>query len=119
MTTLTAIILCGVLMSLIALAGSVTTLLDEHRIPRIILPPVALAFGSLIGCAIVHMPPASMDRTGHGLAVYLWLAIGSRPSSSSSRRSTGITAIDPHRNTRNRLAPSSGTSSGRTSTSTS
>ncbi|MBT8208082.1 MAG: ZIP family metal transporter [Acidimicrobiia bacterium] len=63
-------------MSFIALVGSVTTLLDESRLQKIILPLVAFASGSLIGGAIFHMLPASVDRMGNGIDVYVWLAIG-------------------------------------------
>jgi zinc and cadmium transporter len=50
----------GVLMSLLALVGSVTLLLSPQTLDRILLPLVALAAGSLIGGAAFHMLPAAI-----------------------------------------------------------
>jgi zinc and cadmium transporter len=50
----------GVAMSAIALVGSVTLLLSEAALKRVILPLVAFAAGSLIGGAFFHMIPASI-----------------------------------------------------------
>ena len=49
MTQLVWIVIGGVLMSAIALVGSVTLLMKEETLQRIILPLVALAAGSLRG----------------------------------------------------------------------
>jgi zinc and cadmium transporter len=50
----------GLLMSAIALVGSVTLLLDERTLKRVQGPLVALAAGSLIGGALFHLLPAAM-----------------------------------------------------------
>jgi zinc and cadmium transporter len=50
----------GVLMTLIAMVGSVTLLLEERTLKLLLLPLVALAAGSLIGGAFFHMLPAAV-----------------------------------------------------------
>jgi zinc and cadmium transporter len=53
------IVASGLLMSAIALVGSVTLVLSERTLKRILLPLVAFAAGSLLGGAFFHMLPAS------------------------------------------------------------
>lgn len=66
----------GVAMAGIALVGSVTLLLSERALRRIVLPLVAFAAGSLIGGAFFHMVPAAL-REGRDPAVALgWVALG-------------------------------------------
>jgi zinc and cadmium transporter len=60
MNTLLWILLGGVLMSAIALVGSVTLLLRETTLKKVLLPLVAFAAGSLIGGALFHMIPAAL-----------------------------------------------------------
>ncbi|WP_166830611.1 ZIP family metal transporter [Thalassoroseus pseudoceratinae] len=76
MSTLGYIILFGLAMSLIALAGSLTLLLKQEVLDKLLLPMVAFAAGSLIGGALFHMIPTSVDKMGNSVAVYLWLAAG-------------------------------------------
>lgn len=75
MTVFWWILLGGVLMSAIALVGSVTLVLRETTLERILLPLVSFAAGSLIGGALFHMIPASLIampiRTTFG-----WVALG-------------------------------------------
>ena len=56
------IVTSGLAMSAIALVGSVTLVLSESTLQRIILPLVAFAAGSLIGGAFFHMIPAGLVR---------------------------------------------------------
>ncbi|MFZ1863323.1 MAG: ZIP family metal transporter [Polyangiales bacterium] len=70
------IVIGGVLMSAIALVGSVTLLMKEQTLERIILPLVALAAGSLLGGALFHMLPAALDGTSDPLQVFGWTAVG-------------------------------------------
>lgn len=63
-------------MSALALVGSLTLVLPERTFKRLILPMVSLAAGSLLGGALFHMLPASVDEVGNTLAVYVWLAAG-------------------------------------------
>jgi len=56
--SLAMILVGGVLMSAIALVGSVTLLLREETLERIVRPLVAFAAGSLLGGAFFHMLPA-------------------------------------------------------------
>lgn len=76
MTTLAWIVGSGLVMSVIALSGSVTLLLRPETLDRLIAPLVAFAAGSLLGGAFFHMLPAS---TANGLALTtasLWLMLG-------------------------------------------
>jgi zinc and cadmium transporter len=66
----------GVLMTAIALVGSVTLLLGQATLQRIILPLVAFAAGSLIGGAFFHMLPASLLAGGDSTGVFVWLVAG-------------------------------------------
>lgn len=50
----------GLLMSLIALVGGATLLLSERTLAQLLLPLVALAAGSLLGGAVLHMLPAAL-----------------------------------------------------------
>ncbi|MGE0159876.1 MAG: ZIP family metal transporter [Gemmatimonadales bacterium] len=75
MTTFSWILLGGVLMSAIALVGSLTLFLSERTLGEILLPLVSFAAGSLVGGALFHMLPAALmsmdDRTALG-----WVAVG-------------------------------------------
>ncbi len=69
MSTLAWIIIGGVLMSAIAMVGSVTLLLKPATLDRLLLPLVAFAAGSLIGGAFFHMIPAALDAHGNSLVI--------------------------------------------------
>jgi zinc and cadmium transporter len=60
MSTLLWILLSGLLMAAIALAGSVTLLFSERTLQKLLLPLVALAAGSMLGGALFHMIPAAL-----------------------------------------------------------
>jgi len=75
-STLAWIMTTGLLMSAIALVGSVTLLLPEAALRRILKPLVALASGTLLGGAFFHMIPAAVDDLGNGLPVYGWILGG-------------------------------------------
>jgi zinc and cadmium transporter len=76
MNTFALIVLSGLLMSSIALVGSLTLVLKPSTLERILLPLVAFAAGSLIGGAVFHMIPASVQQMGNVTAVYVWLMVG-------------------------------------------
>lgn len=63
-------------MSAIALVGSVTLLLSENTLQKILLPLVAFSAGSLIGGAFLHMIPAGMVRFEGSDSFYLWILLG-------------------------------------------
>jgi zinc and cadmium transporter len=63
-------------MSAIALIGSITLVLKEATLNKILLPMVALAAGSLIGGAFLHMIPAGIQRYGDDETYYLWVLAG-------------------------------------------
>jgi zinc and cadmium transporter len=66
----------GLLMSAIALVGSVTLLLSEQTLKCILLPLVAFAAGSLLGGAFFHMLPASLAAGMNDLTVYSLILAG-------------------------------------------
>jgi zinc and cadmium transporter len=76
MTTLAWLTVGGLAMSALALSGSVTLLLPERAFDRIVPPLVALAAGTLIGGALLHMLPGAVDAMGNDLRVYVWLVGG-------------------------------------------
>ena len=76
MTTLTWIIGSSLLMSVIALVGSVTLILKAETLRRLLLPLVSFAAGSLIGGAFFHMIPAGIAAMGNTTAFYAWILAG-------------------------------------------
>lgn len=66
----------SLLMSAIAMVGSITLLLKASTLQRIILPLVAFAAGSLIGGAFFHMIPAGLDAFGNSTLFYAWILLG-------------------------------------------
>lgn len=63
-------------MTAIALVGSVTLLLDERTLDRILLPLVAFAAGSLIGGAFFHMIPGALESGMEPVRAFTWTALG-------------------------------------------
>jgi zinc and cadmium transporter len=76
MTTFSWIFLGGILMSAIALVGSLTLLLKPTTLERVVKPLVAFAAGSLLGGAFFHMLPAAAAETMDLGFVFLWSMIG-------------------------------------------
>jgi zinc and cadmium transporter len=76
MDTLYWIIGSSLLMSAIAMVGSVTLLLKPTTLQRILLPLVAFAAGSLIGGAFFHMIPAGLEAFGNNIWFYAWILLG-------------------------------------------
>lgn len=70
------IVSSGILMSCIALVGSVTLLLKSSVRKKLILPLVALSTGSLLGGAFFHLLPVAVDETDNSPSVYVWFVIG-------------------------------------------
>lgn len=76
MSTLGWIIVGGLLMSAIAMVGSVTLVLKAAMLERLLLPLVAFAAGSLIGGAFFHMIPAALDAGYSGLVTGMAVVAG-------------------------------------------
>ncbi len=76
MSTLGWIISSSLVMSCIALVGTVTLVLKQQTLEKIILPLVAFAAGSLIGGAFLHMIPAGISSYGNTTTFYLWILLG-------------------------------------------
>ena len=70
------ILASGVLMSAIALVGSVTLLLDKATLDRVIMPLVSFAAGSLLGGAFFHMLPAALRDAPSDIVVFAWTLAG-------------------------------------------
>jgi zinc and cadmium transporter len=62
-------------MSAIALVGSVTLVLRESTLKRVLLPLVAFGAGSLVGGALFHMIPASLASMP-AMTALRWVALG-------------------------------------------
>jgi zinc and cadmium transporter len=75
MSRLGWILLGGVLMSLIALVGGLTTVLSPRTLRRLLMPMVSLAAGTLLGGALFHMLPEGLVHLDplHG---GIWVAGG-------------------------------------------
>jgi zinc and cadmium transporter len=76
MSTLWWIIVSGLAMSAIALTGSLTLVLSQAVLRRLLLPLVAFAAGALLGGAIFHMLPSAVVSLGGPLVVYVWFTAG-------------------------------------------
>ena len=76
MTIFLWILAGGVAMSALALVGSVTLLLEEDTLQRLLLPLVAFAAGSLLGGAFFHMVPGALEETGSSATVFAWMLAG-------------------------------------------
>lgn len=76
MSTLTWITIGGVVMSLLALSGSLTLLLPDRTFDRVVPVLVALAAGTLLGGALLHLLPEGVEAMGNEIEVYLWLVAG-------------------------------------------
>jgi zinc and cadmium transporter len=73
--TLIWIVAGGLLMSLIAMVGGVTTLLQPATLDRMLLPFVSLAAGTLLGGAFFHMIPQGSESLAP-LDAAAWLVAG-------------------------------------------
>lgn len=58
-------------MSVLALAGSLTLVLPERTLKRIVIPLVAFAAGAMLGGALFHMLPESVAVLGNRLSVFV------------------------------------------------
>lgn len=70
------ILLSGLLMAAIAMVGSLTLLLKESTLQRILHPLVAFAAGSLLGGALFHMLPAALGQLKSAGGVFGYFAMG-------------------------------------------
>jgi zinc and cadmium transporter len=69
------IVFGGLLMSVIAMVGGLTTLVRPARLERLLLPLVALAAGTLLGGAFFHMIPEGTQSLTP-LRAAVWLTSG-------------------------------------------
>lgn len=75
MSVLAWIVTSGLAMSALALVGGVSVLMSERLFRRLVMPLVALAAGALLGGAMFHMLPASLDAID-SLPVFIWAVAG-------------------------------------------
>ncbi|NNE66558.1 MAG: ZIP family metal transporter [Pyrinomonadaceae bacterium] len=70
------IVASGILMSAIALVGSITFFFLQTTQEKILLPLVAFSAGALLGGAFFHMIPGSLGQWTDASFVFLWVMIG-------------------------------------------
>jgi zinc and cadmium transporter len=63
-------------MSLISFIGASALYLKEQSLNKITLPLVSMSAGALLGGAILHMIPESIEEMGNVEAVWLWVLVG-------------------------------------------
>jgi len=73
---LTYIIVSGLLMSGIALIGSLVLILKKETLDRVLPYLVALSAGSLLGGAFFHLLPAALIEITSPRNAFLWVLIG-------------------------------------------
>jgi len=66
----------GLLMSLIALSGSLTLVLPPARLEQLLLPLVALSAGSLLGGAFFHLLPAALGDGASAREIFVVVLLG-------------------------------------------
>lgn len=66
----------GIAMSCIAFVGSAIFLFSGEMLAKILLPLVAFSAGALIGGALFHLIPASLEAGSDTGATFLWVAAG-------------------------------------------
>jgi len=66
----------GLVMSAVALVGSVTLLLRPGTLEKLLRPMVAFAAGTLLGGALLHMLPGAIETMGSAPVVFLWVLAG-------------------------------------------
>jgi zinc and cadmium transporter len=70
------IITTGLMMSIIALVGSITLILKKKTLKKIQVPLVAFAAGSLIGGAFLHMIPVGLAEYQNEDLFFIWILLG-------------------------------------------
>ncbi|MCZ6602300.1 MAG: ZIP family metal transporter [Planctomycetota bacterium] len=76
METLTWIVGSGLIMVALSMIGSVTLLLKQSTLEKVVLPLVAFSAGSLLGGAFLHMIPAAIEADGPSLSLFVWILVG-------------------------------------------
>lgn len=76
MNTLGWILLSTFSMSLISFVGVFALYLKEKSLQAITLPLVSMSAGALLGGAILHMIPESIEEIGNYEAVWIWVLVG-------------------------------------------
>src|SRR5574339_180437 len=76
MSTLALIVLTSEVISGIALAGGAALLFSSRSFRRLLLPLVAFAAGTLLGGALLHMLPESLDQFGAHTIVFVCVIAG-------------------------------------------
>jgi zinc and cadmium transporter len=66
----------GLLMSAIAIIGSITFFFLKAIQEKILLPLVAFSAGALLGGAFFHMIPASLEKAKENVFVFVWVIVG-------------------------------------------
>jgi len=76
MSTLSSIILSSIALAAVSLIGSVTVLLSKKLFHRLIPNLVAFSAGALIGGALLHLLPESINELGNEPRTFLLILLG-------------------------------------------
>jgi len=76
MSTLVWILISTFSMSLISFMGAFALYLKEQSLHKITLPLVSMSAGALLGGALLHMIPESIEEMGNIEAVWIWALVG-------------------------------------------
>ncbi len=76
MTPLLWILLTTLAISAVSLIGAFVLLLKEDILKKIIHPLVAFSAGSLLGGAMLHLLPESIEETGQTKAIFIFCILG-------------------------------------------
>lgn len=76
MPVLAWIVISGLAMSAVALAGGLAVVMRESQFRRLVIPLVALAAGALLGGAMFHMLPEALAVIDDALSVFVWTVAG-------------------------------------------
>jgi zinc and cadmium transporter len=76
MDTFLWIVASSLIMSAIALVGSITLVLEEATLKKILSSLVAFAAGTLLGGAFFHMMPAGLEEMEGNILPYVWFLLG-------------------------------------------
>lgn len=76
MAILIWIIIATTLTSIISLVGAVALILKESILKKITIPLVAMSAGALLGGALLHLIPESLEEAGDVSQIMIWVLSG-------------------------------------------
>lgn len=76
MSTLAAVTIASVVMTIVAMVGAVSVVLRRETLERALPYLLALASGTLFGGALFHLLPEALEHSHANLEPWLWVATG-------------------------------------------